>query len=58
MTEPLKTVTFTFRTDEALAARLREYAKENPGSIGAHVRFAVKEYVERRERPQHGRIWS
>jgi hypothetical protein len=45
MTEPLKTITFTFRTDAALAARLREYAKANPGSIGEHVRAAVVQYL-------------
>jgi hypothetical protein len=56
MTEPLKPVTFTFRTDEALAARLREYAKANPGSIGSHVRFAVKQYLERRGHMESNRV--
>ena len=43
-----KTARLEVRIDPALKARLDAYADANPGTIAEHVRYAVREYLERR----------
>ena len=45
-----KTARLEVRIDPELKQRLDAYAAQNPGTVAEHVRYAVREYLERKEK--------